>query len=87
MKCSILSRAILFEGSGPLAHLTGTGFLFKIKRSELFVKLRIGTFSAPLVREPEEDLILVFEQIKTIIRLKTSIIRIRLFLPCPYESS
>jgi hypothetical protein len=67
MKCSILSRATRFEGSGPLAHLTGTGFLPIIKWSQLLVKLPKGTFSTPPIRDPKEDLILVFEQFKTII--------------------
>jgi hypothetical protein len=67
MKCSILSRATRFEVSGPLAHLTGAGFLSIIKRSQFLLELSKGTFSAPPICEPEEDLILVFEQFKTVI--------------------
>ncbi len=43
------------------------------------------TSLAPPVSHPEEDLILVFEQFKTIICLKTSILPTRQFFPGPYE--
>jgi hypothetical protein len=67
MKGPILSRAIRFEGPGSLTHLSQIGFLFRIKRFQLLLKLPEGAFSAPPISDPEEDLILMLEQFKAII--------------------
>jgi hypothetical protein len=67
MKRLILSRPARFDDPGPLAHLTGAGFLLKWPPSRFLLEVPQGTFLTPPISDPKENLILMFEQFKTVI--------------------